>query len=166
MKKRPNFKLFSAFAADRRASNVIEFAISGLALFGFFMAIVNIGLLGMSVGALERGVQGAARQAATSATLSFLNSSPQAFTCPAVSAVQGYFKTYAVPALSDNATISANWTNNGTGAISTKPAALYVTVTAKYTWKPLGFPYGSTNIPLQLTTIALVTGSNGVASSC
>ena len=100
------------------------------------------------------------------AAANYVNSGYTAITCPSKTTVQGYFKAYAVPALSNNATVTVSWTDNGTGATTSQPAAVYVTVTAAYTWKPLGFPYGSISIPLKLTTVALVSGSNGVAATC
>jgi Flp pilus assembly protein TadG len=159
-------KFLRGFSTDRRGAALLEFAINGIALFAFFMAIINVGLLGMSFGALERGVEGTARMAAANAAANYVSSNYTALTCPTAATVQGYFKAFAVPALSDNATVKASWTNNGTGTNTTDPAAVYVTVTATYTWRPLGFPYGTLNIPLSLNTIAVVTGSNGVSASC
>jgi Flp pilus assembly protein TadG len=63
----------------------VEFAICGFALFEFIFGIVNLGLLGMSLSALARGVQSAARAAAVYTSAQYANEG--AFTCPSDSTI-------------------------------------------------------------------------------
>ncbi len=148
----------------------MEFALAGLAITAFILIIVNVSLLGLSLGALVRGVQSAARNAAvhTAATYATTNS----ITCPTQAAIIGYFNAAADPPLppatgtTGNPTVTAAWTNNGADTITTDPPGLYLTLTGTYRFVPIGFaPFGA-GITLSITSVATVTGSAQLASSC
>jgi Flp pilus assembly protein TadG len=153
-----------------RAGAAVEFALSGLALFAFLFAILNLALLGLSLTALAHGVQSAARTAAVQAAASFTNSTSNTITCPSSSTIAQFFNNVAAPPLPSAATgtgsnpaLSATWTNStGTGS----SLGLFVTLTGTYKWVPLGFaPFGK-GITLKITTVATVTGTAGVSTSC
>jgi Flp pilus assembly protein TadG len=156
----------------RRASTAVEFALTGLALFLFLLAIVNLGMLGFSLGALVRGVQSAARTAAVNAAANYATTG--AITCPSNAAVVGYFNSYADPPLpaattsaTGNPTITAAWTDNTSGAVTSEPQGVYLTLTGTYKWLPIGFSnFGSSGIKLSITTVAEVMGSATETATC
>jgi len=165
-------------AANRSAGTATEFAICGLAYFAFMLGIVNLGVAGVSLGALARGVQTAGRSAAVQAAANYAASSTGVFTCPAPSQVATYFNNAVNPPLpsagtsatTSNPYISAVWTNNDSilaGAPSSvlEPPGVYVTLTASYKWKPIGFNVFGNGLTLKITTVATVPGSSAVASS-
>lgn len=164
----PRFRAtMSRVRGDRRAAAAVEFAISGLAIFAFIMAIINLGLLGFTVAAMAHGVQAAARSAAVYASNQYLTTGT--LSCPASSTVTGYFDKYADPPLPKSGTtanggapvITIAWTNS-TGA----SPGLYLTLTAKYKWVPIGFATLGSGFTISLTSAATVLGSSAVTTSC
>jgi hypothetical protein len=163
----------------RRAGAAVEFALCGMAFFGFIMAIVNLGLLGFSLGALARSVQATGRWAAVTASSSYTGSQ---ITLPCLSSDVTAFNRFADPALpalaqtsgtasstgsqtTGNLTLSATWT----GTAGASPGE-FVQLTGTYKWVPLGFaPFGA-GFPLRITTAATVMGSSlpsvTVSASC
>ena len=164
------------FSATRRASAAVEFAISGLALFAFIMAILNFGLLGFSLGTLAHSVQATARKAAMYASNQYATTGTM--TCPSSAMITTFFNGYAQPPLptagtatGSNPLITATWTNNSSGAITSEWNGVYLTLTVKYLWSPVGFNMFTKGIPLSITTAATVMGSStipatGISSSC
>jgi hypothetical protein len=151
-------------AATRRAGAATEFALCGLGLFAFIMAVVNMGLLGLSLGALQRGVQASARQAAVNAAASYAASSSATFTCPSTATINNYFNGFANPPLppvgsSNGPTLAISWVNNSSDSTATEPPGVYITLTATYNWVPLGFGELGPSISLKLSTLAEVTGT-------
>ena len=144
-------------AAARRAAMAVEFAIVSLALFIFLFGIINLGDLGLVLGALQRGVQGAARQAAVTAAANLANNAA----CPTAAQIQGYFGSYAAPVINTAAATpsygaGSPWVIND----ATLPGS-YLVMTETYTWKPLGFAAFGTGFPVSLTAAAFVMGSSG-----
>lgn len=143
--------------SGRRAAMAVEFAMVSLALFVFLMGIVNLGDLGLVLGALQRGVQGAARQAAVTAAANLANSAA----CPTATQIQGYFGGYASPVINTAASTASYY--SGTPWVTndaTLPGS-YLVMTETYTWRPIGFaPFGS-GFPLSLSAAAFVMGSSG-----
>jgi hypothetical protein len=136
----------------------------------FLIAIVNLGLLGFAAGALVRGVESAARAAAVQSAAAY--AATNAITCPSESAIVGYFNQYADPPLppatgtTGNPAVTASWSDNGGDTVTTEPPGVYLTLTATYRWVPIGFaPFGA-GINLSITTVATVTGSSQLASTC
>jgi len=162
--------LASGFARHCRAGTATEFALISFALVAFLLAIVNLGMLGFSAGALVRGVESAARAAAvqTAATYAATN----AITCPSESAIVGYFNEYADPPLpaatgkTGNPAVTASWSDNGGDTVTTEPPGVYLTLTATYKWVPIGFAPFGTGINLSITTVATVTGTAQATSTC
>ena len=168
------------FSATRRASAAVEFAISGLALFAFIMAILNFGLLGFSLGTLAHSVQATARKAAMYASNQYATTGTM--TCPSSAMITTFFNGYAQPPLptagtatGSNPLITATWTNNSSGTGVTSSGApewngVYLTLTVKYLWSPIGFNMFAKGIPLSITTAATVMGSfdipTVVSTSC
>ncbi len=153
-----------------RATASVEFALVGLAITAFILIIVNVSLFGLSLGALVRGVQAAARNAAVHTAAAYATTN--AITCPTQAAIVGYFNAAANPPLppatgtNGNPTVTATWTDNGADTIATDPPGLYLTLTGSYRFVPIGFaPFGA-GITLRITTVATVTGSSQLASSC
>jgi Flp pilus assembly protein TadG len=160
-----------AFAQARQAAAAVEFAICGLALLLFIFGIVNLGLLGMSLSALARGVQSAARAAAVYSSAEYANAG--ALTCPADSLVIADFNNAVGPALpaagetnGANPRLAITWTNNGTSSDANDPPGLYLTLTGTYQWSPIGFNKLFPSIPLSITTVTSVMGSQNQTSSC
>jgi Flp pilus assembly protein TadG len=155
---------------QRRGAAAVEFALVSLALFMFLLAILNLGMLGFTLGALVRGVQSAARAAAVQTASNYATN--DAITCPANAVIVSDFNRYADPPLppatsaTSNPGVTAIWSNNGTDAITTEPPGVYLTLTASYRWTPIGLPAFGTGINLKITTVATVTGSSQVASTC
>jgi Flp pilus assembly protein TadG len=156
-----------SFRNDRRATTSVEFAINGSMLFLFILAIINLGYLGMVFGALKHGVQGAARSAAVQSGVNIAANG----SCSSSSAVAGFFNNFAAPLLPAAVTtaapgqplISTAWTNNAT---SNTVWGTYLTVTASYTWRPIGLGALSTGIPLSISSTASVGGTSGATTSC
>lgn len=139
----------------------------GLAFFSFLMAIVNLGDLGLVLGAMQHAVQGASRQAAVTAAAN-LSSNGSKTTCPTTSDVQGYFNNYAASVLNASAITlsygsasSGPWINDGAAS----PAGTYIALTAAYVWQPIGLPKLGSGLTLKLTSVAFVMGS-GAAVTC
>jgi Flp pilus assembly protein TadG len=160
-----------AFARARQAAAAVEFAICGLALLLFIFGIVNLGLLGLSLSALARGVQSAARAAAVDSSARYANAG--AFTCPSNSTIVTDFNNAADPALpgagdanGSNPRLTITWTNNGTSSDAGDPPGLYLTLTGTYRWSPIGFNGLFPSIPLSITTVTTVMGSQNQATSC
>jgi Flp pilus assembly protein TadG len=160
-----------AVARARRAAAAVEFAICGLALLVFIFGIVNLGLLGMSLSSLARGVQSAARAAAVYTSAQYANQG--AFTCPSDSTIVTDFNNAAGPALpgagdsnGSNPRLTVTWTNNGTSSNAGDPPGLYLTLTGTYRWSPIGFNGVFPSIPLSITTVTTVMGSQNQATAC
>jgi Flp pilus assembly protein TadG len=178
MRRMNLFHLAGRLAKNRDAGTATEFAICGLAYFAFMLGIVNLGMAGISLGALSRGVQQAGRMAAVQAASNYAASSPGVFTCPAPAVVATYFNNAVNPPLpsagtnasTSNPYINAVWTDNdsstaGASNAATEPPGVYVTLTASYRWKPIGFNVFGNGLVLKITTVATVPGSSAVASS-
>ena len=170
-------RIITRFRAARRASAAVEFALSGLALFAFIMAILNFGLLGFSLGTLAHSVQATARKAAMYASNQYATTGTM--TCPTSTMITTFFNGYAQPPLptagtatGNNPLITATWTNNSSGAGGASEwNGVYLTLTVKYLWSPIGFNMFAKGIPLSITTAATVMGSStipatGISSSC
>jgi Flp pilus assembly protein TadG len=149
----------------------VEFAICGFALFVFIFGIVNLGLLGMSLSALARGVQSAARAAAVYTSAQYANEG--VFTCPSDGTIVSDFNNAASPALpaagdtnGSNPRLTITWTNNGTSSNAGDPPGLYLTLTGTYRWSPIGFNGVFPSIPLSITTVTTVMGSQNQATAC
>ncbi len=165
---------------DRRASAAVEFAICGLALIAFIMVIINLGLLGFSVGTMQRGIQASARNAAVQAANNYVSSlaaGTAKYTCPSASTVAGYFNNLTgnvLPAASTSSSANpyllVNWYNNSASTYIGKPPGVLVVLTITYKWTPFDFsPIGNV-LTLRLTTISVVNGTVGgsvaIDSSC
>jgi len=160
-----SFKIFRSFSKTKRGNVAVEFALSGLALFAFLMAILNLGLLGFSIGALVHGVQAAARKAGLDASASYATSTNNTMTCDSSSIIQGYFDSYAdppLPASGTNPVVTANWTNN-TGSTTGNPPGVFLTLSATYKWVPFGFALFGKGFTIGITTVAVVDGSMNCA---
>jgi len=160
-------RIVTRFAAARRGGPAVEFAISGTLLFGFIMGIINLGLLGLSVGALTRGVEATGRWAAIQAAASYA-SSGSTVTEPCFSRVTSAFNGFVSPPLpalgtptsntitSNGLTLTINWTTTGVG----KAPGVYLTLTGTYAWQPLGFHLFGSGFNVNITTAATVLGSS------
>jgi Flp pilus assembly protein TadG len=160
-----------AFARARRAAAAVEFAICGLALLLFIFGILNLGLLGLSLSALARGVQSAARAAAVYTSAQYANTG--AFTCPSPGTIVTDFNNASSPALpsagtvnGSNPLVTVTWTNNGTNGEAGDPPGLYLTLTGSYRWSPIGFNGLFPGIPLSITTVTTVMGSQNQTTAC
>jgi len=160
----------SGFGRQRRAVAAVEFALVGMALVMFLMIIVNVGMLGLTLGALVHGVQSAARAAAVQTADNYATNG--SISCPTQSAIIGYFNQYADPPLppatgaTSNPGVTATWSDNGNDTVTTEPPGVYLTLTATDKWVPIGFAAFGTGINLSITTVATVTGSAQAASTC
>ncbi len=154
----------------RRAAAAVEFGLVGFAFFGFIFVILNLGLLGFSLGALSRGVQTAARAAALATANQYTTT--QAYTAPSACTVDGFFDGIADPpfkpsgtSTSSNPKITISWVNNSANLVATEPPGLYVAITGTYLWKPLGFEALFSGITLKISSVATVPGTNGTAAT-
>jgi Flp pilus assembly protein TadG len=156
--------------AQRRATAAVEFAMVGSALFFFLLAIVNLGILGLTLGALVHGVQSAARAAAVQTANTYATTGT--ITCPSNAAIIGDFNNAADPPLpaasgsTGNPAVTTAWTDNGNATVTTKPPGVYLTMTATYRWVPVGFAAFGAGITLNITTVATVTGTSQAAAAC
>ncbi len=149
----------------------MEFALCGLAFFAFILGIVNLGVLGFSLGALTRGVQATGRWAATQASSSYANSG-STITLPCLGRVVTAFNGYADPPLpalpqptgtsastgsqiAGPMKLTATWATAGAGSAP----GVYLTLTATYSWAPFGFAAFGHGFPVSITTAATVMGS-------
>lgn len=153
------------FYKARRGAAAVEFALTGLALLAFILAILNLGLIGFSLDGLARSVQATARSAAMQASSSYNKTGTM--TCPAMSTITTLFNHYADPPLppagtaaGSNPLITAIWTNNNAGTGTNELPGVYLTLTVKYLWRPTGFAAFGKGIPLSITTAATVMGSD------
>jgi len=159
---------FQSLRGCQKAVAAVEFAMSGLALMMFIFGIVNLGMLGFSIAALNHAVQQAARTAAVKAAANYVSTGT--YTCPVTSTIGGYFDKYADPPFPSSQTantpinLSAKWTDNGTATTGLED--LYLTLTVTYNWRPIGLPIFPNGINLQAATVATVLGTNGVTTSC
>lgn len=127
--------------ADTRGVAAIEFAISGMALFLFLFGIMNLGELGFTIVALQRGVQQAARYASISTSVALANGTAVNYACTPQAAAQAQFANAVTPPFSAASmpAVSVTWggslascSNNTGSGIGT------VTVAAQYQWYPVG----------------------------
>lgn len=157
------------FSTARRAVASIEFALSGLALFVFTIAIINLGDLGLTLGALEHGLQAAARELAIQTTAALATNGSA--TCPTSSEIQTYFNNVAAPPLpaatssttAGSPIITATWVDNVLDSTAGAPPTLYLNLKVAYKWNPIGLPdlFGK-GINLALTTVTTVIGPAGM----
>jgi Flp pilus assembly protein TadG len=159
-----------SFRACQRGAAMIEFALTGVLLVVFLMGLVNLGLLGFSLGALNHAVQVAARTATVQTVATY--STTGAYTCPVKATVLGYFNQVANPPLpaagtaaGANPKLTVTWTDNGPGKTTGEPPALYLTLNATYNFVPIGLT-GFKGFNLNATTVATVMSTNGVTTSC
>jgi hypothetical protein len=168
-------RILRRFAAARGASAAVEFAMCGIAIFAFFFFILNLGLLGFELSIMARGVQTTGRWAAVQASAAYV-SSTSTFTLPCTSKDAATFNNVASSALpllptaatgsssgtvtSGNLSLTATWSGSPNGS-----PGMYVTMSAVYTWRPIGFNFGSINIPLKIATAATLVGSATVSSA-
>jgi Flp pilus assembly protein TadG len=162
-------RLLRRLAAERRGGPAVEFAISGTVLFGFMLGIIDLGLLGMDLGALTRAVQATGRWAAVQASASY--GSGTTITEPCASSTATAFNGFATPALpalpttattsptgtinNSNVTLTTTWTNTAAG----QAPGVYVTVTGKYKFVPGNFNAFGTGFSISITTAATVLNS-------
>jgi hypothetical protein len=175
--------LAQRFASANRASATVEFALSSLALFTFLMVIINLGDLGLTLGALQHGLQGGARAAAVAAAANLSGNTNEGETyCPLCQEVRTDFNNFASPPLpasnsGNNATPQLYYTTGGTlTAFSngtspwvysgSSPQGSYLALTVKYKWVPLGFAALGTGINLSLTTVVYVMGTTSGTPKC
>lgn len=147
----------------RRGSTAVEFAICGLAIFAFILGIINLGFLGLTLGALQHAVEQTARKAAVTAAANGSGA------CPTTTNIQTYFNQFAAPIIAANAATltyskysagsvtatSTPWVDNGSGGT---PPGTYIALTANYRWTPIGFAMFS-GITLRIETVAFAMGS-------
>jgi hypothetical protein len=161
MKMIVRYKYWRTLPGACQGGTATEFALVGFAAFLFMMAILNIGMLGFSIGALEHAVQATARKEAVAASLSNVNGNQ--FVCPAAATVQSDFNNYADPPLPASASTNAGntgplldilWTDNNSSI-----PGIYVTLTATYNWTPIGFSALGNGLVMSVTAAAEVTGS-------
>jgi hypothetical protein len=160
------------FAARTEASAPVEFAINGSVFFLFIFGLINLGDLGISVGMMKHGVEVAVREAVVQTGVKFAQNGNVAASCATSAQVMGAFNVIAAPVLpaaSGSATdgtpvIAASW-NNSNAANSMIGASL--TVTASYTWTPIGMPSAfGLGIPIVVTSTQFVNGTSGLVTSC
>jgi hypothetical protein len=160
------------FCADRAGGPAIEFAICGTALAAFLIAVLNLALLGLVLGALEHGVQMAGRWDAIQASASYA-SSTNTVTAPCLGRVVTAFNAYASPPLPSIAQPSGS---SATGTASSNPLSIkvtwypggaggspgaYLTLLGTYNWSPFGFAnFPAISLPLKITTAMTVLGSS------
>lgn len=154
------------FRLAKKAVASIEFAISSMALMLFLLAIINLGDLGLVLGALQHGAESAARAAAVQTAGNIAGGNA----CSNSTQVQTYFNNVASPPLppatglpnDGSPSILTSWTNN----TNNNPVpGTYVTVTASYKWTPIGLP-NTAAIPLNITATQIVLGTSGATTSC
>lgn len=126
---------------DRRGVAAVEFAITGSLLFLFLFGILNLGYLGFTIVALQRGVQQAARYASVTTAAALASGTAMTYACPTQAAIQSQFASAADPPLSgaEMPAVVVAWggslapcsNNTGTGVGT-------VTVSARLQWLPIG----------------------------
>jgi hypothetical protein len=175
------FSLWHRFTIARRAAAAVEFALLGLAVVGFLLVIVNLGILGLDIATLARSVQATGRWAAVSATASYAASSGT-ITEPCLGSVVTVFNHYGAPPL-PTLTVPGGSSASGTqttGSISLQTSwrgstgaapGVYLTLSATYNWRPFGYAkFGTLALPIRIVTAATVMGSSlsgaSVSSSC
>jgi Flp pilus assembly protein TadG len=134
-------KTRNSFGADRRAVAAIEFAISGSALFLFLLGIMNLGELGFTIVALQRGVQQAARYASISTSVAIANGTAANYACTSQADAQAQFTSAAIPPFSATTipAVSVSWGGSlATCSNSAGTGIGTVTVSAHYQWYPIG----------------------------
>jgi hypothetical protein len=163
---------YRRFADSRQASAAVEFAINGSAFFLFTFALINLGDLGISVGMMKHSVEVAVREAVVQTGVQFVQNGNVAASCATAAQVMSDFNGIASPVLpaatgsttDGSPVIAANW-NNSSGANALVGASL--TVTASYTWRPIGMPNAfGIGIPITVTSTEFVNGTSGLTTSC
>lgn len=157
---------------EKRASAAVEFALVGLAFIAFLLAIVNLGMFGLTLSALQQAVEKTARKAAVTAANGVSS-------CPTEAAVQTYFNNYAAPVIPANgatlsygsyasgsfATLASTrvypWVDSGTTG---SPPGTYIALTAQYNWKPIGFIQFS-GFTMRISSVAFAMGSPSCPTS-
>jgi len=139
------------------------------------LAIIDLGLLGFSMGGLAHGVRGAARAAVMQA--SDADTQTGTMSCPPAADIIGYFNQFAHPPLPlatsaaspGTPILAEQWTNNNAGTGINESPGVYLTLTVHYEWTPLFLSLFKVGVPLSITTVATVMGSTGavtIDSSC
>jgi Flp pilus assembly protein TadG len=167
---RPQLKsVLRRLSKERRAASSVEFAVEAMVFFAFLFAIVNLGDLGLVLGTLQHGVDGAVRTAAVQTGAGF-SAGGATNVCAGAAQIDTAFNGVASPVLPpagggapNQPVLGYNWTNN-TGA------GTYVTVTAQYNWSPIGFPASlgamPITVPLTVTSTQMVVGTSGSVTGC
>ncbi|MBB5373689.1 TadE/TadG family type IV pilus assembly protein [Acidocella aromatica] len=159
-------RLARPFAACRYAGAAVEFALIGLAFFGYLMAIINLGMLGLTLSVMQRSLELTARTTAVSVA-----ANGSTATCPTVATVQNYFNRFSAPIIPANAVTLTFYSYSTTGNVTQLGSTAspwvksgsglngsYIAVNASYNWKPIGFSkFGG--VTLTLTTVAFSTGA-------
>jgi Flp pilus assembly protein TadG len=157
------------FGAAQGGVAAVEFALNGAALFAFVFVTINLGDLALILGTMQKSVSVAARAAAVQTGVT-IAASQNGASCVTAAQIVGYFNgaatpvlpTATAPASAGSPAVQASWTNaSGSGG-----AGAFLTVTAKYSWTPIGLPPSLTGF--QLTTVAtdMVEGTSGATTSC
>ncbi len=167
---RPRLKLvFRRLAKERRAAASVEFAVEAMVFFAFLFAIINLGDLGLVLGTMQHGVDGAVRTAAVQTGAGFsAGGSPDV--CAGAAQIDTAFNGVASPVLppaggqrANQPVLGYNWTNNSS-------AGTFLTVTATYNWSPIGFPASlgpmPISVPLTVTSTQMVVGTSGSTTGC
>jgi Flp pilus assembly protein TadG len=163
----------TGFMRSTEAGAAVEFALVGLAFFGFLLGIINAGLLGLGVSTITRSVQSTARWASVQASASYAQSG-STITEPCFDRTMAAFNSFiTAPIPPMNTASAANGSANGTETTgpttvlvnwtSGSSAGAYLTVTATYTWQPLGFAAFGVGFPVSITTATPVIGSSSAA---
>lgn len=169
-------RVFRSLVQERHAAAAAEFAICGLVMMAFIMAIINLGLLGFSVGTMQRGIQVAARNAAVTSANNYVNTlanGTNTYTCPSASTIAATFNSLTGNVLPPASTSSssklyliAKWYNNSTGtAYTSMPPGVVVVVSVTYKWSPLDFVAFGNLLTLRLTTVSVVNGTDNTSAS-
>ncbi len=140
------------FLTDQRGVAAVEFAISGLVLFGMMFGIVNLGDLAWTYDTLHEGAVAAARYASvtTSNNLGAISASNvSSGVCASIQSIQGQFNARITPPIATSAapSVAVTWGGSltfcdagiGNVAIATLPGG-WVQVAATYIWHPIAMP--------------------------
>lgn len=144
-------RTLAAFGRDRSGATAVEFAICLLALVLFVFAIVNLGDLGLTVYALDRGVAESANYAALQASDNIAAAGPvqangtvTTAECPAPTAIQAKFSAAAAPPYSAQnpaPPLTVDWWGTmavcGGATVASPPPGGGVTVSVNAPWSPL-----------------------------
>lgn len=156
-------------AKQRKAAASVEFAVESMAFLAFIFAIINLGDLGLVLGTMQHGVDGAVRTAAVQTGAGF-SGGGSTNVCAGTAQIDTAFNGIASPILpaaggtaANQPVVGYNWTNNAA-------TGTYLTVTARYSWAPLGMPVMVGNmplsVPLSVSSTQMVVGTSGSTTAC